>query len=121
MTARILPPEEYPRLNGTEAETVWPLLTEAARVIVVEHEGQIVGCHLLQPTLHAECLWIHPDHRGRASVARRLWWAVRETARSHFGVGWFETGCASEDVRALLDHIGAVKLPDAYMVPVGGR
>lgn len=119
MTTRILPPDEYPRLNGTEAEQAWPLLTDAARVVVVEHDGAIVGCHLLQPVLHAECLWIHPDYRKKASVARRLWMGVRKTVAEQFHVGWFHTACASADVEQLLTHVGAVKLPDAYMVPVG--
>ncbi len=121
MTARILPPEEWPRLAGTEAETIWPQLTSAARVVVVEQDGQIIGCHLLQPVLHAECLWVHPDHRGRSSVARRLWRAVQQAVRDEFGVTWFATDACSDDVRALLAHVGAVKLEsDHYMVPVGG-
>jgi N-acetylglutamate synthase-like GNAT family acetyltransferase len=121
VTTRILPREEWPRLVGTEAETVWPQLTDAARVVVVEHDGAIVGCHLLQPVLHAECLWIHPDYRKRASVARRLWAAVQQAARQHFQARWFATGAASDEVRALLAHVGAVRVDgDHYMVPVGG-
>lgn len=118
MTSRLLPREEWPKLAGTDAATAWPLLTDAARVVVVEHDGQIVGCHLLQPVLHAECLWVHPDHRGKASVARRLWAAVQRTAREQFGASWFATGCASDDVRVLLAHVGAVPLPEHFMVPV---
>lgn len=120
MTARLLPPEEWARLQGTEAETVWPSLTPAARVVVVEQDGVIVGCHLLQPVLHAECLWIHPDYRGRSSVARRLWAAVKQTVREQFGVEWFATAAVSDEVRTLLAHVGAVPLVgDHYMVPVG--
>ena len=89
MTTRILPPEEYSRLAGTEAATVWPQLTAAARVVVVEQDGQILGCHILQPVLHAECLWIHPDHRGKTSAPGRLWRAVQRAVRDEFGVGWF--------------------------------
>lgn len=122
MTTRLLPREEWPRLNGTEAETVWPWLNEAAKVVVVEDEqGQIVGCHLLQPILHGECLWIHPAYRKRSSVGRRLWGAVQSVVREQFGVGWFATGCASQEVNDLLAHVGAVKLPDHYMVPVAVR
>lgn len=121
MTTRILEPHEYPLLAGTEAADFVMHITDAALVIVVEDEGVILGCHILQPVLHAEGLWIHPDHRGRVSVARRLWSAVQRNAKEHFGADWFATGAASDDVCRLLEHVGAVKLPDHYMVPVGGR
>jgi N-acetylglutamate synthase-like GNAT family acetyltransferase len=122
MTTRILPPAEYPRLVGTEAATIWPQLTDAARVVVVEHDGAIVGCHVLQPVLHAECLWIHPDHRGKTSTPRRLWRAVQRVVREDFGAAWFATAACSDDVRGLLAHVGAVKVDgDHYMVPVGER
>lgn len=120
MTTRILPPEEYGRLAGTEAAALVPQLTDAARVVVVERDGEILGCHVLQIVLHAEGLWIHPDHRKRSSVGRRLWTAVQQTVRDSFGVAWFMTGCANADVAQLLAHVGAVKLVDHYMVPVGG-
>ncbi len=121
MTTRVLEPHEYSLLAHLEAGVLVAHLTDAARVIVVEDGGQILGCHVLQPILHAEGLWIHPDHRGRVSVARRLWGAVQRQAREHFGVDWFATGAVTDDVCRLLEHVGAVKLPDHYMVPVGDR
>lgn len=120
MTTRLLPREEWPRLAGTEAETIWPQLTDAARVVVVEDATGIVGCVLLQPVLHAECLWIAPAHRGRGGVARRLWDALRVTAREGFGVPWVMSGCASKQMAGLLAHLGAERiLADHYMVPMG--
>lgn len=119
MTSRILPVDEWSKLIGTEAEALLPVMTNAAKVIVVESEGVIVACQVLQPILHAEGIWIHPDHRKRSSAGRRLWTMVKSTAREHFGVHWMATGCASADVERLLAHVGAVKLPDHYMIPVG--
>jgi len=122
MIARLLPPEEWTRLAGTEAEEFVPYLKQdAAKVIVVEQDGAIIACQVLQPILHAEGIWIHPDHRKRSSAGRRLWDMVKSTAREHFGVQWMATGCASADVERLLAHVGAVKLPDHYMIPVGDR
>lgn len=121
MIARLLPIGEYGRLAGTEAETITPMLTDAARVVVVEDDGEIVACHVLQPILHAECLWIHPDHRKKGSVGRRLWMKVQETVRTHFGLNGFVTGCASADVERMLSHLGATKLPDHYAVSIGVR
>lgn len=106
-------------MRDTEAAVFVPTLTDAARVVVVEHDHAIVGCHILQPILHAEGLWVHPDHRKRAGVARRLWTSVQQTAREHFGATFFATGAASPEVCRLLEHVGAHRLIDHYMVPVG--
>lgn len=119
MSARILPPEEWPRLAGTEAETIWPLLDpRRAHVLVVEHGDAIVGTWVLMNVLHAECLWIAPEHRHGVSVARRLWTFMRRTARS-LGVPVVATAALTDDVRALLDHVGATKVPgDHYAMRV---
>lgn len=121
MRARVLDRLEWPRLADTDAAVLVPFLTPAARVVVVEDEGVLIGCQVLQPVLHAEGLWVHPDHRSKAGVLRRLWREVRATVRDEFHVGWFATGCASDEVQHLLAILGAVKLPDHYMVSVDGR
>lgn len=121
MTARELPYNEWHRLAGTEAEQVWPTLNQGvSTVVVVEDEGRIVGCHILMYLLHAECLWIHPDHRGRSSVARRLWSAVQRLATAA-GATTLITAACDERVRGLLAHVGAVELPGRhYVVPLKG-
>ena len=122
MTSRLLPIEEWPKLAATEARTVWSSFPEQTRVVVVEDAGQIVGCHVLVAVLHAECLWIHPAHRGKTSVARRLWAAVKREARETFGASWLMTGALTDDVRELLEHVGAVKVDmDHYMIPLENR
>ena len=82
---RILPPDEWPRLVGTEAETVWPYLPETAHVLVIERGQEIVGCWVLAPLFHVECLWIAPTCRKTTSVARRLWSDMRRLIRSDEG------------------------------------
>lgn len=119
-STRILPPAEWPRLAGTEAASVWPRLDPAlASVLVVEDEhGAIVGSWLLLRVLMAECLWIDPAHRGKGSVARRLWAFMRRTAQS-MGFAVVGTAAMSEDVRNLLAHVGATKIPgDVYTLGV---
>lgn len=116
MISRILPVDEWPRLEGTEAESIWPLLDpETAQVLVVEHDDAIVGCWVLQPVLHAECLWIAPEHRGKSSVARRLWVSMHQTARE-LGARTVATSAVSEDVKDLLAHVGAVEVPGELYV-----
>lgn len=122
MTTRILPAAEWSRLAGTEADTVWQTLPASACVVAVEDGDQIVGCHVLIPVLHAECLWIHPDYRKRFRVAARLWSAVKAEAVSRFGAMGFQTAAVDDTVRGLLDHVGAIHIPgDHYMVPLKER
>lgn len=108
---RLLPPHEWYRLAGTEAETIWPALDRrTARVLVVEAAGEIVGCWILAPVYHAECLWIAPEHRGKAGVARRLWALMQKTVRT-IGARTVATAAESDEVKALLARVGAVKVP----------
>lgn len=117
MTSRILPPAEWSRLAGTEAETIWPVVDrETTRVVVVEDEaGEIVGCHVLWQVWHLDGLWIAPAHRGKAGVARRLWATVQRTARA-LGARAVMTTAIDDRVRTLLGHVGAVPLPGEHYV-----
>ena len=119
MTTRLLPPDEWPRLVGTEAEGVWPYLDPArASVLVVEDKGEIIGTWVMMDVLHVECLWIAPAHRGKGSVARRLYVGLKKAARA-IGVDVIATAALNDDVRTLLAHAGATRLPgDHYSLKV---
>ncbi len=80
VTTRILPREDYGRLAGTELEAVREQLPESASVVVVEDDGEIVGCWALMPVLHAEGVWIAERERKRGRVALRLLRAMSDTA-----------------------------------------
>jgi hypothetical protein len=108
LSTRILPREEYERLKGTEVESVAAQLPDTARVVVVEREGRIVGTWTLLPIVHAECVWIAEDERGRGSVARRLLAGLSATAREVFGVGRVWTAARDEDTRTQ-DLIAALR------------
>lgn len=121
MTTRVLPPDEWHKLAGTEAEQAWPHLTASSQVLVVEHEDQIVGCWVLMPVLHVECFYIAPEHRKRASVGRRLLAGMARLVRLAGGSRVW-TAAMSDDVRGLLDHIGATKVPgDHYVFSLGSH
>ena len=80
---RILPPEEWGRLEGTELETVWPVLSPTdAQIVVVEDGPAIVGCWAVIRYVHVEGIWIAPAYRGRFAVGRRLWRAMGQVARA---------------------------------------
>lgn len=46
------------------------------RAIVCEENGQIIACWFAYQATHVEPVWIHPDHRKRPGVIRRLWSTV---------------------------------------------
>ena len=117
MTTRILPPAEWTRLRTTEAAEVWPYFDPRhTQVIVVEDDGgEIVGTWTLLTVVHAECLWIAPAYRSKASVARRLWQALRGVARQA-RLETIATAAQTDEVRALLAHVGATKLPGDHYV-----
>lgn len=122
MKTRVLPPEEWHRLEGTEIDHAWSTLPASACVVVVEDEGRLVGCHVLLSVVHAECLWIHPDHRTKSSVARRLWAAVQTTVVEQFGATAFVTAAIDDRVRGLIAHVGGVPLPgEAYVITLKER
>lgn len=115
---RILPREEYGRLEGTETAAIVPHLRADGCVLVLEVDGQIVAAQAFQPILHAEGLWIHPEYRKQLPVARTLLLQIRNVVRDRFGLGWFFTAANSDDVREMLRKLGAQKLPDHYVVAV---
>lgn len=119
MNSRILPPEEWPRLKGTEAEAVWPqLVPENTRVLVVEEDGEIVGAWVLLRVVHAECLWAAPSHRGSLGVATRLLRGMWEIA-SKWGASRVVTGSTSPEVTGLIKRVGGEPMPcESFVLPV---
>lgn len=120
MMRRLLPVSEWPRLIGTELETIWPILDrETARVIVVEDDyGNIIGAWAGFPLFHAEGVSIRRDHQGKGAVARLLLDGMRQTALE---AGYRSVITASLDpvIDVMLERLGAVALPGQhYSVPL---
>ena len=116
---RVLPPDEWPRLVGTEADEIWPHLAPSQTVVlVVEDAGAIVGVWVALRVIHAECVWVAPSHRGKPAVAARLVTAMRDLVRGE-GLRAFFTSAATDPVRELIQKLGGVVLPgEAYSIPV---
>jgi N-acetylglutamate synthase-like GNAT family acetyltransferase len=110
LTARVLPVEEWHRMD----EALDPLLAELSpvqsRICVVEEDGEIVARWLLYPQLHAECIWIAPQKRKTGRVGLYLLSLMQRTAKT-LGFSRVITGSETEDVTKLLAHIGAVPIP----------
>lgn len=119
MITRVLEAEEWPvKLEGTELETVWPLLPHTARVLVVEDNGHVLGSWAIIPSFHVECVSIREDHQARGVVAKRLLEGMGALAFTMGAKNVF-TASDSEHVTRLLEHLDATKLPgDHYVIPV---
>lgn len=81
-TVRELPPEEWAKVSHLEPFASQGLpAPEHSRIIVAEQEGTIVAYWGAFSAVHLEPLWVHPDHRKRAGLVRRLWNEVVATVR----------------------------------------
>jgi hypothetical protein len=113
LTTRVLPRDEYPRLVGTELETVALTLPDGCQVLVVEADGVIVACWALLSILHVEGVWVSPDHR---IAARHLLRGMADLVADAGGAAVL-TGSASPKVTKLLQGLGATKLDfDHYVL-----
>jgi hypothetical protein len=120
-STRILPVDEWPRLAGTSVGQVWPYLRPMRNtVVVVEHDGEIVGSLVLMQTLHAEFLEIAPDYRGHVAVARKLRAGMTAEAE-RLGYPTVLASAISDEMRGILAGLGASQLPgDHYVLSVKG-
>lgn len=79
---RELPPEEWDRLTPFPPFDGGLPNPEHSRIIVAElggPGGALVAFWGMFSAVHVEPLWIHPDHRKRPGLIRRLWLTVRQT------------------------------------------
>lgn len=119
VTRRILPPDEWHRLTGTELETVWQILpVDRSCVLVVEDGDQIVGCWAFLTVLHAEGVYVAPAYRNRSSVARHLIRGMREIAKAN-GAETVWTGSTTEQVATFCKSLGGSEPPfTSWVIPM---
>ena len=119
MNSRILPPEEWHRLDGTEAEQLWPTLDpQNVRVVAVEDGDELVSCWVAMRVVHMECLWVKPSHRGLAGVARRLFAGLRQVA-VEWDLRGVVTSSLSPVVTDLIRRFGGSPLPgEMFVLPI---
>lgn len=117
MTSRILPAADWSLLEGTEMESLVPHLDpHTSRVIVVQDDdGTILGCWGGFPLWHGEGIYIAPDHRGKAGVARLLLEGMRQIAENS-GYRSIVTASLNPDVDRMLEKLGAVPVPGTHYV-----
>jgi N-acetylglutamate synthase-like GNAT family acetyltransferase len=120
MQVRVLPIDEWERLDGTELETVYPIVPPGmADFVVVEDQGRIVGCWGLLVLPHVDGLWVHPDYRRGAVVQRRLLQGMRAAGQAR-GFTRAITTALEADVAALIEKWRGERLPGThYLLPLG--
>jgi hypothetical protein len=117
LATRILPREEYGRLEGTELADV--PVPDGASVVVVEDEDAIVGCWMLVTVCHAEGVWIAPAYRRKGGVALRLLRGMRTLAKAH-GASQVCTSSLDGSVTRLIERLHGQRLPgEHFLFPVG--
>jgi len=115
---RILPPEEWPRLDALGFADIWPTWNpDDVRVCVVENEHGVITDHWVAIRFwHVEGLRVHHPSSGL-----RLWQMMRATLKS-LGVSVVWTAAATNDrvVRGFIDRLGGQPMPmDHFVLPVG--
>ena len=123
MTSRVLPKDEWDRLQATDFPAITPYVDDRDLTIIVVEDGEaIVGCWGLLPLLHLEGLWIAPHRRGGSGVARTLVNATGAEVRRRTN-RWVMTGADTDLVRRLLTrHFHAILVPgEQYAIPVYGE
>jgi len=99
MNVRILKPEEWVRLKGSEIPDLMPFVApQNVAVIVAEDEhGEIIGTVMALQVTHLEGFWIDPKHRG-GIIPRALLRQAYAMARMR-GECWMLGGAADDDER----------------------
>ena len=119
MIARLLPPEEWSRLDGKMPQ-VAPLLPPGdVQVVAVESDGEIVACATLFKATHWEGTWVSPEHRN-GGVVRALLRGARGAAEK-LGSVWVFTGANEPKMAATIKRLGGVPIEmETYLLPLGG-
>ncbi len=117
---RMLPPEEWSKLEATCMPQVAPLLPPGdVQVVGVEVDGELAGCVTLYRATHWEGTWISPKHRT-AGVTRALLRGAKEAAHN-LGSAWAFVGSDEAMTGRLLERLGAVPVKmDTFVMPLGG-
>ena len=122
MKSRILPKEEWGKLDVTGLPQIGPTMDPAdVQVVVVEEDGKVVATMGLFRAVHLEGLWIDEDHKGKAGTVRAL---LRETfdAGRRFGAEWMWGTSETSRMASILEKMNGIEIPaKSFIIPVGGR
>lgn len=117
--ARVLPRDEWDRLEPTGVRLLAPSLRdEDSEVLVIEDAGRIVATMGTYRVTHFEGLWIDPEYRGNAGLARRLMKAGIDSAKK-WTDQWVWAASGNDHTDDLMTRMGGVKMPtDTFVIPI---
>lgn len=123
MTARVLTPEEWPKVAELEITALLPFVRpEDIAVVVVEaDDGTLLASMTVMRMVHFEGVWIHPEHRT-AGVTRKLLKGATAVAKE-WNEQWVLGGAADGDdrMREICMRLGGSLLPMSfYSLPLNG-
>lgn len=114
VTTRILPYNEWHKLEQTNAKDSWRSFVKGVQMpIVAERDGKIIGQMVLQPVLHAECAGIVESERG-GLVFGKLWEAAKQHAVEEFDVKSVWVSAIEEPMRGLIQHVNGKHIPGIH-------
>lgn len=119
MKARVLPREEWGKLDVSGFPTVGSSLRpEDSEVVVVEDGDKIVATMSTFRVTHFESLWVDPEYRGNAGVARMLLKAGIQSAKK-WTDEWVWGSSGTDHMDDILTRVGAKKMPvSTFVVPI---
>lgn len=111
MRSRVLPKDEWSRLDGDRIPLLFPYLTpDQADIIVVEDANETIlgGITVSRPT-HLEGLWL--DSGGRNAGARRaLLRGIGESVADRYVIS-----CASDrSISGMLERLGGIRMRQEF-------
>lgn len=120
MTTRVLPYNEWHKLEQTSAKDVWRSFQEGVQIpVVIERDGEIIGQIVLIPVLHAECAGVTESERGGLAFGK-LWQATQRIAREEFHVRSVWASALEEPMLSIIEHLSGTPVPGLHaLVKVG--
>ncbi len=125
MTARVLPPAEWFRVEDPETRALLastledgaPVLDpKTTAIIAVEDEGRVVASQVLITVSHLEGSFVAETHTGRADVIFLLLKTMKAEARRQ-GHRKVTTIATEPQVAALCRALRGIKIPQQYAIP----
>jgi len=116
---RVLPPEEWHKLSVTDMTNIGPAFRpEDVQIVVVEDEGRIVATLGAFRVCHLEGLWIDPEYRGNAGMARKLMKGAVSAVRK-WNDEWAYGASGTDHMNDIMQRMGGVKMPvETFVIPV---
>ncbi len=117
MKARVLPPEEWAKLNGHYSESMLSLAPESdTRMVVCEDDaGNIVGSLGVMRMPQLEGFWLDEAHKGNAGIIRAL---LREAMpiAVEWANGYVLVGVTEENMRSIVRRMEGVEIPAEFFL-----